>query len=122
MLNLIGLLDPALDRIPDLPSLHTFISESYLALNQERLAQLQAERRPGRPPSQKEVQLQDLVAREKEEYRTGMEVPDLLNETNVRLLRNWQGNPQELPLFRIVRIAQAMPYVSTLSHTGVDQI
>lgn len=109
MLNLIGLLDPALKRIPDLPSLHTFISESYLSLNQERLAQLQAERREGRPPSPKEVQLQDLVAREKEEYRTGMEVPDLLNETNVRLLRSWQGNPQELPLFRIVRIAQAMP-------------
>lgn len=36
-----------------------------------------------------------------------MVVPDLCNETNVELLRNWEGDPQALPLFRFVRISSS---------------
>ena len=66
-------------------------------------------RRSGRPPSVKEVRLNELKLRESEEYRTGMgmhrtkthicrtnehrypflEILDLTNPANVALLRRW---------------------------------
>jgi translation machinery-associated protein 16 len=109
LLTIIGLLDPEVTHLEDLAAVHAFIKESVLPIAQERLAEEQAARRPGRPPSPDEVMLQDLVAREKEEYRTGMEIPDLTNEINVRLLRQWDGDKQGLALFRLVRISEAEP-------------
>ena len=101
LLTIIGLLDPEVTHLEDLAAVHAFIKESVLPIAQERLAEEQAAR--------DEVMLQDLVAREKEEYRTGMEIPDLTNEINVRLLRQWDGDKQGLALFRLVRISEAEP-------------
>ncbi|KDN46150.1 hypothetical protein K437DRAFT_246747 [Tilletiaria anomala UBC 951] len=121
MFNMIGLLDPEVTHLPDLQDLHTFISDTYLSLNRERLAEVQAARRPGRPPSKDELLLQSICAKEKEQYKMGMEVPDLTNPTNVKLLRAWQGGSQDLPLFRIVRISDTFPDQCVLIQAGIHK-
>lgn len=49
------------------------------------------------------------MRREEEEYRTGIEIPDLTNEINVGLLRQWDGDSQSSLMFRIVRISKSFP-------------
>lgn len=94
-------------HLPDLYSFHDFMSTFFLARHDEELVALQKEQRPGRPKNKRLLELEHLIATEKREYHEGMDVPDLCNETNVRLLRDWQGDPQALPLFRFVRISSS---------------
>ncbi len=109
ILTLIGLVDPELTHLPDLPALHAFVQEDFLPITSERLAEAKAERRPGRPPSKEELLLQELEIKEQQEYKTGIELPDLTDPINVRILRDWDGDAQGLPLFRMIRIAGATP-------------
>ncbi|CCU98933.1 unnamed protein product [Malassezia sympodialis ATCC 42132] len=92
-------------HLPDLYAFHDFITTFYLGRHDEELAMLRQEQRPGRPKSKRLMELEDLYAAEQQEYREGMDVPDLCNETNVTLLRAWKGDPQAIPLFRFVRIS-----------------
>lgn len=104
-LTLILLLPPDLDYIPDKAYLHSFLQSSYLDRHSEELKELLAQRRPGRPPSLRLVELQNIIEREKLEYENNLEIPDLMNETNVKLMRQWNGNSQALGLFRFVRVS-----------------
>ena len=94
-------------HIPDLYAFHDFMTTFFLARHDEELAELQKAQRPGRPKSKRLLELERLIASEKREYHDGMVVPDLCNETNVELLRQWEGDPQALPLFRFVRISSS---------------
>ena len=49
--------------------------------------------------------LRAQAEKEQQDYETGMEVPDLLSEVNVRLLREWEGDERQLGLFRMRRIS-----------------
>ncbi|CAO1627889.1 unnamed protein product [Parajaminaea phylloscopi] len=112
---LILMIPDELDRLEDLDALHHFISDSFLARRDGELQDLQSERRPGRPPSKQEHDLKESIAAERREYMENMEIPDLLNPTNVRLLREWDGDAQALGLYRMVRISgtQRDQYVQT---------
>lgn len=92
-------------KLPDLYSLHDFIRTFYLGRHADELERLAAEQRPGRPPSKRLEELRRQVEAESREYNEGMDVPDLRNEVNVSILREWKGDPQALPLFRFVRIS-----------------
>lgn len=81
------------------------MSESFLTRRDDELRDLQKARRPGRPPSKAEHELKESMAAEKREYMSNMEVPDLLNATNVRLMREWDGDAQALGLYRMVKIS-----------------
>ncbi|PWN22930.1 hypothetical protein BCV69DRAFT_280539 [Microstroma glucosiphilum] len=105
IINLTLLLPDDWECLPDLPALHAFMNESYLARHDDELKQLQEARRAGRPPSKHEVELKDLIEAERRDYNENMEIPDLLNATNVALLREWSGDSQSLGLFRLVRIS-----------------
>lgn len=102
-----------IDALPDLASVHSFVAENFLTRHQDELQQLKSERRPGRPPHKRELQLNETIANEQQEYSQGFDIPDLTSLTNVKLLRDWQGDPQALPLFRMVRISAKYPYVQT---------
>lgn len=103
-LTMILLLPPDVAYIPDKGYLHSFLQSSYLDRHSDELKELQAQRRADRPPSKRLVEVQNLVERERLEYETGLEIPDLMNETNVRLMRQWNGDAQALGLFRFVRV------------------
>lgn len=94
-------------HIPDLNAFHDFIHTFYLTRHENELAELRREQRPGRPKSKRLIELEDQIATELREYREGMDVPDLMNETNVELLRKWEGDPQGIPSFRFVRISSS---------------
>jgi translation machinery-associated protein 16 len=104
-LTMVLLLPPDLAYIPDKGYLHSFLQSSYLDRHTDELNELLAERRPDRPPSKRLVELQNLIKKEKMEYETGLEMPDLMNEVNVRLMRQWNGDIQALDLFRFVRVS-----------------
>ena len=105
-------------HLPDLYALHDFINTFYLGRHDDELAALQAEQRPGRPKSKQLLELEERIEKEKREYREGMEVPDLCNDINVSILREWQGDPQAMHLFRFVRISSQDRYVLFLT-TGI---
>lgn len=107
-----------LEALPDLAAVHSFMTDSFLTRHNEELEELRSERRPGRPPAKRETELKETIAKESQEYNEGFELPDLTSVTNVKLLREWQGDPQALPNFRMVRISGKYPEESKLMHPG----
>jgi translation machinery-associated protein 16 len=87
--------------IPEMQSL----IEDYLGRDDEELAKLKAERRPGRPPSTRETLLQQNQAAEQGEYVSGFWIPDL-EEENLKKLKVWPGKWGSLSTLRFVRITK----------------
>ncbi|SPO23558.1 uncharacterized protein UTRI_02237 [Ustilago trichophora] len=116
--TLILMLPDDIDALPDLASVHSFVAENFLTRHEDELQELKSERRPGRPPHKRELELNEIIAKEQQEYSEGFEIPDLTSVTNVKLLRDWQGDPQALPLFRMVRISAKYPEQCKLMHPG----
>lgn len=108
-------------HLPDLYAFHDFITTFYLGRHDEELAMLRKEQRPGRPKSKRLMELEDLQAAEQQEYREGIDVPDLCNETNVALLREWKGDPQAIPLFRFVRISSSDRDLCRIVQPGIHK-
>lgn len=111
IMTFILLLDDDKTHLPDLNAFHDFINTFYLTRHDAELEMLRAEQRPGRPKNKRLVELEDMLTRDTREYHEGMDVPDLCNETNVAILREWKGDPQGQHLFRFVRISSADRYV-----------
>lgn len=105
LLSIILLLPSEWSCIPDLPAFHSFLQSSFLPRHAAELSEIESQRRAGRPPSAREVALRAQAEKEQQDYETGMEVPDLLSEVNVRLLREWEGDERQLGLFRMRRIS-----------------
>ncbi|PWY98610.1 hypothetical protein BCV70DRAFT_201928 [Testicularia cyperi] len=103
--TLVLMLPDTAESLPDLAAVHAFVREYFLTRHDDEIQQLEAERRAGRPPPKRLVELKDLKAKEAQEYHDGIEIPDFTSITNVQLLRDWEGDPQALPLFRMVRIS-----------------
>lgn len=121
VLTLVGLIDPELESI-DLHAMHALVAEDYLSINRSLLEQERKARRSGRPPSAKEAALSEAVRKEEEEYDNGMDVPDLRNPVNVRLLREWNGDSQMLPLYDFIRISRKIPEVVKLIQVGSHKL
>jgi translation machinery-associated protein 16 len=58
-----------------LPELHAVVADAWLPRHNAALAAERAKRRPGRPPSAREAQLDAVREREAEEYRSGLGLP-----------------------------------------------
>ncbi|KAK0530894.1 translation machinery-associated protein 16 [Tilletia horrida] len=107
------------DHIHDLRALHTWVQESWLPRHDDELSRLKAMRRPGRPPLKEEITLQHRIEAERAEYAAGLELPDLTSPANLRLLREWRGDPQGLNAFRFVRISGKFPEQFTVVQEGI---
>ncbi len=82
----------------------------------------QAARRKGRPKSAKENQVEEIKLHDAEEYRTGLDLPDLTDEHNVRLFRQWDGvDVSYLRILRFIRICGEFPDVVHLARIGRDK-
>ncbi|KAH9962639.1 hypothetical protein BC827DRAFT_1285547 [Russula dissimulans] len=102
-----------------LPELHSLVSDVWLARHDTEQEEERAARRKGRPKSAKEQKLEEVKLREAEEYRTGMEVPDLTHPENVALYRTWdQREVAFVQLLRFIRISSAKPDTATVSKPG----
>ncbi|KAG8949863.1 hypothetical protein FRC04_008166 [Tulasnella sp. 424] len=91
-----------------LPEIHDIIKDVWLHRHDVAIAEEAATRRKGEPRSSKEDKLLAAKEADKEEYRTGLEIPDLTDPTTVELFRKWEdGDPNYLPLLRMIRVSSA---------------
>ncbi|KAF8556412.1 hypothetical protein OG21DRAFT_631643 [Imleria badia] len=102
-----------------LEELHTVVRDIWLTRHDDELEQERAARRKGRPKSTKEAKLDEIKLRETEEYRTGIEVPDLRDEPTVQLFRKWdQKEAAYVQQLRFIRISSSDPAVAVISKPG----
>ena len=79
---------------------------SYLARDEEELSQLKAERRPGRPSSNREDLLKQRMQTEEREFNAGYWIPDLQDDKSLAALREWSGDWENLNTLKFVRLAK----------------
>ncbi|KAI9453419.1 hypothetical protein BJY52DRAFT_1289502 [Lactarius psammicola] len=102
-----------------LPELHELVADIWLTRHDSELEEERAARRKGRPKSTKECRLEELKLREAEEYRTGLEVPDLTHRENVALYRTWdQREVAFVQTLRFIRISSTKPELAIVSKPG----
>ncbi|KIK38296.1 hypothetical protein CY34DRAFT_809512 [Suillus luteus UH-Slu-Lm8-n1] len=102
-----------------LEGLHSIISNVWLTRHDDELEQERAARRKGRPKSTKELKLEEIKLRESEQYRTGMDVPDLTHEATVELFRKWdQTEVAYIQLLRFIRISSVDSTSAVVSKQG----
>ncbi|GLB41778.1 putative translation machinery-associated protein 16 [Lyophyllum shimeji] len=102
-----------------LPELHHIVGDIWLTRFDEELEQERAARRIGRPKSAREMKLEEIKLREAEEYRTGMEVPDLTHPATVEVFRRWdQKELAYIQLLRFIRITSVELEVVVVSRPG----
>lgn len=80
------------------------ILESFISRYDEEMFELEANRRPGRPKSGRETELELLRQREAETYTAGMDVPDLTSPSTVKILRAWDGDHNSILRIRTIRL------------------
>lgn len=78
----------------------------YLGCHDEELAELKSQRRPGRPSSTREDLLKQHMTTEDREYDGGFWLPDMTEEGNLKLLRQWNGEWTALNTFKYVRLSR----------------
>ncbi|KAG2068748.1 hypothetical protein BDR04DRAFT_742814 [Suillus decipiens] len=102
-----------------LEELHLIISNVWLTRHDDELEQERAARRKGRPKSTRESKLEEIKLRESEQYRTGMDVPDLTHEATVQLFRKWdQTEVAYIQLLRFIRISSVDSMTAVVSKQG----
>lgn len=80
----------------------------YRCINRDadELAQLQQERRKGRPPTRREEALKQRTQTEEKEFKTGFWMPDLSDKDVLLALKNWNGEWSGLSPMTFVRLTQ----------------
>ncbi|KAF1835378.1 hypothetical protein BDW02DRAFT_588209 [Decorospora gaudefroyi] len=80
--------------------------EDYLGRDDEELTKLKADRRSGRPPSTRQTLLELQRNTEQDEYASGFWVPDLEDASNLRKLKEWNGQWAQLATLKFARISK----------------
>lgn len=80
--------------------------EDYLGRDDEEVAKLKAERRPGRPAGTRQTLLIQNQATEQGEYASGFWVPDLEDADNLTKLKRWNGQWTSLAILKFARISR----------------
>jgi translation machinery-associated protein 16 len=80
--------------------------EDYLGRDDEELAKLKADRRPGRPANNRQALLEQNQATEQDEYASGFWVPDLEDAENLKKLKDWSGQWSGLATLKFARISK----------------
>ncbi|KZT27879.1 hypothetical protein NEOLEDRAFT_1130370 [Neolentinus lepideus HHB14362 ss-1] len=102
-----------------LPTIHDLIKDAWLSRHDAQLEIERFARRKGRPKSTREQQLEETKLREAEEYRTGMEIPDLTHQANIELFRRWdQKELAFVQLLRYIRVSSSKPDLVLVSRPG----
>ncbi|MCJ1392974.1 hypothetical protein MMC18_005846 [Xylographa bjoerkii] len=83
------------------------ISYRYLERDDEEMARLEDDRRPGRPRSSREDLLKQRMAMDEREYDGGFWMPDMMETTNLKILREWNGEWTQLGTLKYLRIARS---------------
>jgi translation machinery-associated protein 16 len=80
------------------------IPHRYIARDDEELATLKAQRRPGRASTNPEDQLRHRMEAELKEFQSGFWMPDLRDSEGVAKLRAWKQDWSSLNTLKFARI------------------
>ncbi|CAR28602.1 hypothetical protein ZYGR_0S02360 [Zygosaccharomyces rouxii] len=78
--------------------------QEFIQRDNEELEELKKNRRSNRPPSNRQLLLQQKYDREMEEFKKGFLCPDLTDKQNVVTLRNWNGTFGTLNALKTIRV------------------
>ncbi|KAI9728391.1 MAG: hypothetical protein M1828_003791 [Chrysothrix sp. TS-e1954] len=81
--------------------------QNYIGRHDENLEQLQAERRPGRPPTKQQEVLQQRKQSEKGEYLSGLWMPLMTDTKNLEALEEWNQEWTALGTMKYCRVTEA---------------
>jgi len=103
--------------------LHELVQSLWLTRHDLGLEEERKARRKGRPKSAKEAQLEELKRLDAEEYRTGLDLPDFTDASNLALFRKWDGvDVSYLCILRFIRISGEFPEVVHVARVGRDKL
>ncbi|KAI5841287.1 translation machinery-associated protein 16 [Tricharina praecox] len=83
----------------------------WVSREETELERYELERRAGRPPLPKYLELKNKVEREREEFRTGYLMPDLQDMVNIVNLQRWDGTTGSLAQVKFTRVSKEDPPV-----------
>ncbi|KAH7335307.1 hypothetical protein B0J17DRAFT_630381 [Rhizoctonia solani] len=107
-----------------LPEIHDIIQSVWLVRHDGPLEAEKSSRRPGRPPSARELALLEMKRQDEEVYRTGLTIPDLTDSETVTLFRAWEEkshDPAYLHLLRSIRVSRDKPDMMVVEHIGAKE-
>lgn len=90
-----------------LEQMKSFI-EAYISRNDEELKELKDQRRPGRPATSRQLQLEVAINDEKQVYLTGFRIPDLSNKETVERLKLWNGTNGGTTVLKFIHVSKNM--------------
>jgi translation machinery-associated protein 16 len=85
--------------------------EAFLSRDDEEIEQLQSERRKGRPPTNRQLLLENKKKHEQSEYLAGYQIPDLSDKLTVELLRSWNGTNGMLNKFKYIFVSKTATHI-----------
>ncbi|KAF9913548.1 translation machinery-associated protein 16 [Lobosporangium transversale] len=85
---------------------HHQLIEEYLSRFNDEYQSLVALHRPGkvRPKAAREDMLTAIMAKERQEYASGFEIPDFSSPKNVQTLREWDGDLNSLNRIKMIKL------------------
>ncbi|CAN6607727.1 hypothetical protein TRVA0_003S03444 [Trichomonascus vanleenenianus] len=98
----------------DLAEMKEFV-EAFISRDDAELAKLKAERRPGRPASNRQDILESRIKADKREFKTGYLMPNLNDAATVKAMRAWKGEYSGTNTFKMIRITDEMTELPTVS-------
>lgn len=82
--------------------------ERYISRHDEELKELKDQRRPGRPPTSRQLLLEVTVENERQVYATGFRIPDLNNKETVERLKLWNGTSGGTTVMKFIHVSKNM--------------
>lgn len=83
-------------------------TEIFLTRYDEELEDLNANRRPGRPLTNRHQILEEKAKHEKHVYLTGLRIPNLADKTTVQFLKLWNGTSGATTIMKFTEISKEM--------------
>jgi len=81
----------------------------YIAREDEAVAELKEQQRPGRPKTKDQEQIEARIDTEQKEYQSGLWIPDLCDPDSTDKLQRWGGRWGGLNTLKFVRVIKGPP-------------
>lgn len=85
------------------------IIQEWVSRNDEEIARMESERRPGRPMSNKHQIHIEKRKHDEHVFETGFNIPDLMDETTVSRVRGWNGTSGSTTAWKFTLITKHAP-------------
>lgn len=95
--------------------------EVYVERDRDELEKLKSERRPGRPASSRQDTLQRRMDLERNEFKTGYNLPDLTDKENVERLLKWDGGIGGIIQVNMIRVTEKPTETTSKTDTEMQE-